>query len=141
MASNRTALRMERCVAVVRCESERAYNRGYEVFLPMGSNISMEWRRLWTRRRSLVNGLLYSFVLCVGARPHCTAARGHRSKPQRTALTGLLITILCLSLCLRLRADKLSFDERMEIERGLTAEFATSKIQLPRSKKALVFHS
>ncbi len=29
----------------------------------------------------------------------------------------------------------------MEIERGLTAEFATSKIILPRSKKALVFPS
>ena len=40
-----------------------------------------------------------------------------------------------------LRADKLSFDERMEIERGLTAEFATAKVPLPHSKKALVFHS
>jgi len=29
----------------------------------------------------------------------------------------------------------------MEIERGLTAEFATSKVSLPRSKKPLVFHS
>ena len=29
----------------------------------------------------------------------------------------------------------------MEIERGLTAEFARSKILLPRSKKPLVFHS
>ena len=42
---------------------------------------------------------------------------------------------------LHLRADKLSFDERMEIERGLTAEFATARVQLPRSKKPLVFHS
>ncbi len=41
----------------------------------------------------------------------------------------------------RLRADKLSFDERMEIERGLNAEFATMKIALPRAKKPLVFHS
>ena len=38
-------------------------------------------------------------------------------------------------------ADKLSFDEQMEIERGLTAEFATSKIILPHSKHALVIHS
>jgi hypothetical protein len=37
-----------------------------------------------------------------------------------------------------LRADKLSFDERMEIERGLNAEFATAKVTIPRSKKALV---
>lgn len=39
------------------------------------------------------------------------------------------------------RADKLSFDERMEIERGLNAEYATAKVILPRSKKALVIHS
>jgi hypothetical protein len=38
-------------------------------------------------------------------------------------------------------ADKLSFDERMEIERGLTAEFATAKVAVPHSKKALVIHS
>jgi hypothetical protein len=51
---------------------------------------------------------------------------------------------MCLAsllFCQAAKADKLSFDERMEIERGLTAEFATSKIILPRSKKALVFHS
>ncbi len=40
-----------------------------------------------------------------------------------------------------IRADKLSFDERMEIERGLTAEFATAKVTLPRSKKPLVIKS
>ena len=40
-----------------------------------------------------------------------------------------------------IRADKLSFDERMEIERGLTAEYATAKVSIPRSKKALVLHS
>jgi hypothetical protein len=38
-------------------------------------------------------------------------------------------------------ADKLSFDERVEIERGLTAEFATAKVVLPHSKKPLVIHS
>ncbi len=40
-----------------------------------------------------------------------------------------------------IRADKLSVDERMEIERGLTAEYATAKVSIPRSKKALVLHS
>ena len=35
-------------------------------------------------------------------------------------------------------ADKLSFDERLEIERGLTAEFATAKVTLPNSKKLLI---
>jgi hypothetical protein len=39
------------------------------------------------------------------------------------------------------RADKLSMDERLEIERGLVAEFATAKVILPRSKKPLVIES
>jgi hypothetical protein len=38
-------------------------------------------------------------------------------------------------------ADKLSFDERVEIERGLTAEYATAKVILPHAKKPLVIHS
>jgi hypothetical protein len=50
------------------------------------------------------------------------------------AITGALL----VSAVPRLYADKLSFDERMEIERGLDAEFATMKVILPRSKKPLV---
>jgi hypothetical protein len=46
-----------------------------------------------------------------------------------------------LALAAIARADKLSFDDRMEIERGLTAEFAIAKVTLPNSKKTLVFHS
>ncbi len=37
--------------------------------------------------------------------------------------------------------DKLTFDERVELVRGLTAEYATAKQFLPRSKKALEFES
>lgn len=48
---------------------------------------------------------------------------------------------MSLTLASNLRADKLSVDERLEIERGLTAEFATAKVILPRSKKPLVIHS
>lgn len=39
------------------------------------------------------------------------------------------------------RADKLSLDERYEIERGLTAEFATAKVPVPHTKKPLVVYS
>jgi hypothetical protein len=38
-------------------------------------------------------------------------------------------------------ADKLSFDERVEVVRGLMAEYATVKAPLPRSKKPLPFES
>jgi hypothetical protein len=40
-----------------------------------------------------------------------------------------------------LLADKLSADERIEITRGLMAEFAKSKVTLPRARKPLVFPS
>lgn len=54
----------------------------------------------------------------------------------------IVAALLALFLfCLTVRADKLSFDERMEIERGLTAEFATMKVILPQSKKPLVIKS
>jgi hypothetical protein len=37
--------------------------------------------------------------------------------------------------------DKLTWDERVEIVRGLTAEYATAKVLIPRSKKHLDFMS
>jgi hypothetical protein len=37
--------------------------------------------------------------------------------------------------------DKLNFEERVEITRGLLAEYATAKVILPRSKKALPFEA
>lgn len=54
---------------------------------------------------------------------------------------ALVTAGLLLAFCGEARADKLSFDERLEIERGLNAEFATMKVILPRSKKPLVIHS
>jgi hypothetical protein len=42
---------------------------------------------------------------------------------------------------LLVRADKLSFDDRLEIERGLSAEYATMRVPLPRAKKPLPFVS
>lgn len=52
-----------------------------------------------------------------------------------------LTALTLLALSASLRADNLSFDEKMEIERGLTAEFATVKVALPHAKKPLVIHS
>ena len=47
-------------------------------------------------------------------------------------------SILILAVLLP-AADKLTIDERVEIVRGLTAEYATSKVLIPRSKKTLEF--
>lgn len=53
-----------------------------------------------------------------------------------------IATILLISACPGLvRADKLSFDDRVEITRGLTAEYAKAKVLVPHSKKALEFNS
>ncbi len=38
-------------------------------------------------------------------------------------------------------SENLTFDQRVEIVRGLTAEYATAKIILPRSKKTLIYKS
>ena len=38
-------------------------------------------------------------------------------------------------------SDKLTLEDRIEIARGMNAEYATAKIVLPRSKKALVFNA
>lgn len=53
----------------------------------------------------------------------------------RLAAASLLLGSLAFA-----ERQKLTEDERIEIMRGLTAEYATSKIVLPRSKKALEFH-
>lgn len=50
-------------------------------------------------------------------------------------VTGLLFSSLAWP------ADKLTDEDRIEIVRGLTAEFATAKVILPRSKKPLNFES
>lgn len=49
--------------------------------------------------------------------------------------------LLPLLLACGLSAEKLDFDQRTEIVRGMTAEYATAKKLLPRSKKALVITS
>jgi hypothetical protein len=52
------------------------------------------------------------------------------------------LALILAALPVRLRgSDKLTYDERVELVRGLTAEFATAKAFLPRSKKPLEFES
>jgi hypothetical protein len=46
---------------------------------------------------------------------------------------------VALLIALPLLAEKLTFDQRVEIVRGMTAEYATVKTYLPRSKKPLEF--
>ncbi len=51
------------------------------------------------------------------------------------------IAILSLLPSFSSAAEKLTFEDRVELTRGLMAEYGTLKVLLPRSKKALEFNS
>ena len=55
-------------------------------------------------------------------------------------IAAVLTGLSALPVTLR-SSDKLTFDERVELVRGLTAEYATVKQFLPRSKKPLEYES
>ncbi|MGH9581721.1 MAG: hypothetical protein ACRD4O_02155, partial [Bryobacteraceae bacterium] len=55
--------------------------------------------------------------------------------------TCALSAFLLFGLCFPLHAGKLSIDNRLAIERGMTAEYATLKVVLPHSKKPLAIHT
>jgi hypothetical protein len=106
----------------------------------MGCFASVERRRLWTRGRIADHDFRGWSFLCAGASAG-EAASGANCRQLKRDRSVIGIVICTLALAGLARADKLSFDERMEIERGLTAEFATAKVTLPISKKILVIHS
>jgi len=57
-------------------------------------------------------------------------------------ITGAVLTMALAGLPMQLRsADKLTYDERVELMRGLSFEYATVKDFLPRSKKPLEYES
>jgi hypothetical protein len=64
-----------------------------------------------------------------------TTATAHRTR--RAAVGSVLILLLVPSLSADKR--KLTPEDRIEIIRGLTAEYATAKVAIPRSKKPLPF--
>src|SRR5579871_1482438 len=62
-----------------------------------------------------------------------------RVSPRSMVAVG--VTLLCTGALLRADSKKLTEDQRIDLMRGLTAEYATIKTLLPRSKKALEFHA
>src|ERR1700733_12244777 len=69
--------------------------------------------------------------------------RSHRLALFRIAfIIAFVIAFISGLAASRLFASgKLSLDERIELERGLSSEIANAKMQVPRSKKALTFSS
>ncbi|MCU1274473.1 MAG: hypothetical protein JWO48_1904 [Bryobacterales bacterium] len=60
---------------------------------------------------------------------------------MRSLTAGLVILMMVAAPPLLRSSDKLTFDERVELTRGLTAEYATVKAFLPRSKKPLPYEA
>ncbi len=80
-------------------ESQRAYNRSNEVLLQMGSNPSLERRRLRTGGRSLGDDFRDRAVFCSRTGTDRPSNRMHCSGAQRTALAALAGTLLLLGVC------------------------------------------
>jgi hypothetical protein len=57
------------------------------------------------------------------------------------SIPPLLAVVVAATPALFADSKQLTFDDRVEIVRGLTAEFATAKVLIPRSKKTLSFSS
>ncbi|MEQ1883813.1 MAG: hypothetical protein ABL967_02050 [Bryobacteraceae bacterium] len=57
------------------------------------------------------------------------------------SVVALAAALALLPVSLRADSKKLKEDQRIEILRGLTAEYAKIKVLLPKSKKPLEFHS
>src|SRR3982751_3348834 len=107
----------------------------------MGFDACLERRRLRSRRRSADHYLCSQPVLR-GHEGACRSAGGtHRPQPQRPFLIPLIALAFFSLQPSLVRADKLSFDDRLEIERGLDAEYAIMRVPLPRAKKPLPFDS
>jgi hypothetical protein len=110
----------------------------------MGPDGDLERRRL-RAGRWITGHHLYSSAFCpADTNPHSASGSGSCFQPQRTGRPVIAALVLGSALFLTpqpARADKLSVDEKLEIKRGLDAEFATLRVALPRSKKALVVYS
>lgn len=92
-------------------------------------------------RRQLFNN---SDVVPVGVGDLESAGAKVRDLPSRRSRLGIAAGIAASLLALpafSFAADKLSDNEKIELLRGLTAEFAKAKDMLPRSKKPLIFNS
>ena len=107
----------------------------------MGFTASLERWRLRTRRRPADHHLRFDSVLYSLPCANEAATGGHCHVPQRARRSLAFTALLAFVLGPNAFADKLSFDERVEIERGLTAEYATAKVILPHARKPLVIHS
>src|SRR5262245_47739119 len=60
---------------------------------------------------------------------------------MRSIGTLAIVSIFGTSPAISFAADKLTTEDRIEITRGMTAEYAKIKALLPRSKKALEFNA
>jgi hypothetical protein len=107
----------------------------------MGFDAYLERRKLRSGGRSLDHHLCSQSVLRPDESSSGSTAVAGGTQPKRSVLIALLALGLSSLYTVPVKADKLSFDDRLEIERGLNAEYATMRVPLPRAKRPLPFNS
>src|SRR5215472_12272050 len=103
----------------------------------------MEWRRLWTRgQRSDLRGVISAVGLPLeGAHPPAILAHLGPASGERVMRAFAITALVALTPALLPAASKLTWEDRVELTRGLTFEYATVKVLLPRARKPLEFDS
>src|ERR1035437_9489567 len=109
--------------------------------LPAGNKLT------WEDRVELTRGLTAEYatvkaLLPRSSKPLVFDATGGYDKNQWTAIAResyAVIAILTLAPGLLPAGNKLTWEDRVSLTRGLTAEYATVKALLPRSRQPLVF--
>src|SRR5271166_3257376 len=114
----------------------------------MGSWAFMEWRQLWSGGWHIDHHFRHRAFLrpapgadCASTQPAGSLPRRARLAPRRSSAIAILALVSTFGTFSLRAGDKLSFDERIELERGLMAEIAIAKILLPRSAKPLIYSS
>src|SRR5690606_5940017 len=98
----------------------------------------VEWWRLWTGRKpaypfcAALVSLVFMEGTSNGAETLSTA--GGRSGGRVKLLRTISLLMILAGM---IYAEKITDEDRLRLIRGLTAEFGTAKIALPRSKKPL----
>src|SRR5215469_11714293 len=103
----------------------------------------MERRRVWSGGECPDFGHMCRAVLLSleGAHPPAILPDFGSASGERRMRAFAAIAVLSLLPGLAPAADKLTFEDRVELTRGLMAEYGTVKVLLPRSRKALEYDS
>src|SRR5262249_42945661 len=141
VAPHRAPFRVELHPAVIWPECQRAYNENNGLGDGVVGRAAMEWRRLRPRRwhPGLWGNGRSGCIFVESSHSPATLAAPGPARGEYGMRTCASLAILSLLPVASFAAGKLTMEDRIELTRGLTAEYATVKQLLPRSKKPLPY--